>query len=216
MKITSIDIGIQHLGLTICEVDNAMTSIELTEAKLVDIQDFCCDRTTCTLNHDRCFADWMAHVFKKYAHFFTSDKILIERQPPCGLVAIEQLIHMQYRDRTILISPRSVHCHFKCGQLDGDKEERYNNRKKKMSAITKKIMQKWANKNNEWKRWDREHDIADAIAQTMYYVSQRRKKVVLKERKENFEKINTVCNGKRMSLAECFRQYEYTGGPLSS
>ena len=201
MKITSIDIGIQHFALTLCELTQDTMQIELKEAKLIDIQDFECERSKCTLHHDRCFADWMAHVFVKYSHFFKSDKILVERQPPCGLVAIEQLIYSYYRDRTILISPRSVHAHFKCN-FDGDKQQKYEARKKKMCEITKHIRGRWAATNTEWKSWDREHDVADALAQTMYYTSKLREEARRKKRREE---------AKNTPFAKTLAQYSYKG-----
>jgi hypothetical protein len=37
---------------------------------------------------------------------------LIEKQPPAGLVAVEQLLMMSYRDKAVLVYPNSMHAHF--------------------------------------------------------------------------------------------------------
>ena len=204
MKITSIDIGIQHLGITVCEVDDDMTGLVLREAKLINIQDFNCNRLKCKLHHDRCFADWMAHVFQNYSELFDTDKILIERQPPVGLVAIEQLIFSTFRNKSILISPRSVHCFFKCG-----KGFDYDARKKHMIKITKKMMKGFTTPHH----WDRTHDIADALAQTMFFVERERKKVEHQEKRDRIKRIQTTWAGKKISLCQLFKQWEYSSQP---
>jgi hypothetical protein len=58
------------------------------------------------LYHDKIICDYMTHLFKKFKSVFDSvDQILIERQPPTGLVAVEELIMREYRNKSKLISP---------------------------------------------------------------------------------------------------------------
>jgi hypothetical protein len=48
--------------------------------------------------------------------FEMADFILIERQPPMGLTAVEQLIFSRWRDKAILVHPRSMHKYFNIGR----------------------------------------------------------------------------------------------------
>jgi len=158
-SMTSIDIGVINLGLVTSTI-SLNGSIVIDEIKLVNIQDFEC-LPDCELYHDKCFGDYMEHVFRKYNKFFESDVILVERQPIQGFTVIEQLIFSRYRNKSYLISPNSMHCFFQINELD------YENRK----LYTIKIAERYLENFQYFQDLERKHDIADAVCFILFYVS---------------------------------------------
>ena len=91
--ILSIDIGIQHLAMVLSSTTTDYHFQEIIWMELTDITVFTCDKN-CKLHHDKTFADWMLHILEKYYNIFNqATHILIERQPPQGLVVLS-LIHI--------------------------------------------------------------------------------------------------------------------------
>jgi hypothetical protein len=171
--ILSIDIGIKHLGLVLLEVEQDYTIHDLVWFELVDLTRFEHDAKHCALPHTKTFADWLAHFFHVYHKLFElCEHVLIERQPPGGHVAVEQLIFYQFRSKAKLIHPRSMH-HFFGWSFDptSDAEQRYNIRKSKSLRVLeyrlKQTPRSWL--STELERLSRQHDIADAYCQSVYF-----------------------------------------------
>ena len=54
----------------------------------------------CKLYHENAMCDYINHVFQEYSEYFNNaDLILIERQPPMGLIVIQELIMNKYREK---------------------------------------------------------------------------------------------------------------------
>jgi hypothetical protein len=219
MLVTSIDVGIQHLGLVKVETNDANRIRKIVEFALVDIQTFHPAGTTaedCPLrHHDRCFADWVAHVLINYSSYFDeTDVILIERQPPCGLVAIEQLIFAKFRDKAQLVSPNAVHCHFKVNHCDYEKRKEHS-----MRRFSKAIEQNLSLRE-KYKALERRHDIADAFVQLEFYLFKRRQRdhreQLAHQRKERrldmLSRNMTLKDGSEMKWEEFFKRCEYHPG----
>jgi|TARA_Y100000389_G_C17427454_1_gene500439 hypothetical protein len=209
---TSIDIGIQHLGLLKVETTEDFDIKKIIKFDLVDIQIFHPDiqasDTGCQLHHSKCFADWMSHVFVNYSNYFDSPNIVIERQPPCGLVAIEQLIFFNYRTKCTLISPNSVHAQNGISCLDYDERKIYCE-KMFLSFLAKSApsMLKKA------RQLERLHDVADAFVQIRYHLKVcRDRKIKIKlndERNERTRKILQLRLEDGSTLSEFFKRCEY-------
>jgi hypothetical protein len=211
MIITSIDIGIQHLGLVKASITKSLNVKHILDIELVDIQEFHpnCKESECPLQwHNKCFADWIEHVIHNHSSFFSNDVsyILIERQPPLGLVAVEQLIMSKFRTKAHLIHPRSTHSHFNCTHLD------YEGRKKKMEEVTLKKIIRHPHLYQKYKNFERQHDVADALCQMIFFLSTLRKNIVIQKQEQQRNKRRKdllTCPYNGSTLGEFFKMYEY-------
>ena len=200
-SILSIDIGIDHLGLSLSHIDSEYNFREVVWIKLINIQNFECE-DSCPLQHEKTITDWISHVIFKYKDVFTiADKILIERQPPLGLIAVEQVLFYICRDKAELIHPNSVHSFFGMRNLD------YNGRKEVSIRISKNILKKF---QEILKQYDREHDISDSVLMTLFWTKKERERLKLLKlnikRKLAMKKINI---GTGVNLNDFFDMYRF-------
>jgi hypothetical protein len=175
--IVSVDIGIHHLALVLIETPHDYRSHDVVWFELIDITRFVhlddTSKRTCTIPHTRTVSDWLSHVFYLYHELFAlADHILIERQPPGGQIAVEQLFFFQYRSKAILIHPNTVHAFFGWhGDRESDSEIRYQHRKEKSMQVLRYRLAQTARTwlGNELCMYTRQHDIADAYCQAVYF-----------------------------------------------
>lgn len=200
--ILSIDIGLRHLGMSMSVLTEENVFKEVVWMDLVDITEFHC-LPNCGLHHSKTICDRVEHMLAEYKQVFDkANIILIEQQPPTGLVAVEQMIFSRYRDKAVLISPVAVHKHFFIRQLD------YEQRKEASVRIASRyISEKFLEKLGSYERM---HDISDSILFTLYWLRkfqeyQEREKL-LKKRQEAMEKYNYHV---KMSLDDFFDQFRY-------
>lgn len=153
MIIIAIDIGIENLGLVAASINPNFTINTITHCELINLTKNCNQRG-CILPHSNTITDRMIHFFSQYKHILDSaDTILIERQiPTSGLVAIQSLIHFQYRQKSILVSPNSMHAFYGISHLD------YERRKK----ATIQLAQHSLMDHKEFVFNEKKDDIADA------------------------------------------------------
>ena len=199
--IMSIDIGIYHLGVSITLVDENFKIEEIIWIDLIDITQFNCPNG-CELYHTKTFTDWLEHVFQReYGFFDLVDFILIERQPPVGLTAIEQLIFYRWRDKSILISPNSVHAFFCMGND-------YDKRKELAVRITRNFIPKNLQEQLEW--YDRQHDIADSILFTIYWCEKQKQRLLTEHLELKRKKaMSKVVKGLNLTAEEFFDGFRY-------
>lgn len=167
--IMCIDIGLVHLGVSVTLVSDDYLSREVIWIDLIDLTAFRHRHTTreeCPIPHTRNFADWVEHFVQDHLSFFNhSDLILIEKQPPQGLVAVEQLLFARFRAKTQLIHPRRVHAYLRIGHLT------YEDRKQ---AVVKIVERELPEKMREqFSFYERKHDMADSLVMMMYYCAQK-------------------------------------------
>jgi hypothetical protein len=150
MKLLGIDVGYRNLALVLVDYSQGEITREFCER--IDITEYCCDHT-CELEHTSHIVDYIDHVIQRHRGVFDrADTILIERQPPGGLVAVESLLYSKFRKKSILISPNSMHVFLQINHLD------YDNRKLevvKLAGMSGK---------------GRLHDMADAYLMTKFYI----------------------------------------------
>ncbi len=181
MKILSIDVGIINFAMVAVELsedylerEEVIKYSEIFLCELIDITELMskCEDLECELYHDKIICDYMMHLFKKFRELFDSvDIILIERQPFTGLVAIQELIMREYRNKSFLISPRAMLNFF--GILDFVYEER--------KVHTENIATEYLNEFKNFVFNERRHDMADSVCILLYYLSI--------ERKSHFEMV---------------------------
>lgn len=174
MRILGVDVGFKNVGLILTECN--MEKVDVLYLRKVDLGNYtCCP--SCTLKHTNDLADIMAHFIVQYADVFSqAEQILIERQPPGGLVAVETLLHFIFRDRAILISPNSMHKYHNIGHLD------YEQRK----VRTEEIASHYIHNNTYYDTLERKHDIADALCMVLFQ-SYRNGKQIKNKEKNPFE-----------------------------
>ena len=206
--ILSVDVGIIHLGLTVSVLDEEYSLVDIVFVDLIDITNFLHNKVQekdCKLHHDRTFCDWLNHVFQEHMELFDSvDYILIERQPPTGLVGIEQLIFSKWRNKAVLISPSSMHKHFNIGHYD------YEQRKEQTELISlNKITDKKMLK--KMKKFDRLHDIADSICMTLFWASKKYEEFCILRGKQRLKEISVSkeISRKKMSVDTWFELHRF-------
>jgi len=200
--VLSIDIGIRHLALVLSDISEKYEFEKIVWFDLVDITKYDC-QPDCPFFHTKTFADWIRHFIDKYEWVFAkADRILIERQPPQGLVVVEQLLFGCFREKSILISPNSVHKHFQIGHHD------YDNRKKAVVNLTRNYFSREFGQQLD--SYDRAHDICDAVLFTLYWAKKEQERVsataLLKKRQESMQRYNEHVG---MSLDDFFDTYRY-------
>jgi hypothetical protein len=180
LKVLSIDVGVQHLGLSLALVNKENnTLIKIIDTNLIDITKFThnvCSRKDCPLYHTKTFYDWLSHVFVEHPCFEEADAILIERQPPGGFIVVEQIIFGRFREKTWLINPRSVHKFLGIGHFD------YEGRKRMSEKAGNLVLSETLKK--ECEGYDRQHDISDSICQLLYWCNKQNYEYRLKEQKK--------------------------------
>jgi len=180
--------------------------IEIIWIDLINITEFIHrwgpDKNNCTLHHTKTFCDWMNHTYQENMEFFeTADFILVERQPPVGFVVIEQLIFSRWREKTILVHPRSMHKYFNIGQYDYEQRKIYVEKIARMNMKDQALL-------DQLGYYNRAHDIADSICIMIYWTRKKSQEYKQKESRrrimENFRK-----NNKEVSMEQWFDNYKY-------
>jgi len=212
--ILSIDIGIKHLGLSVTLLNNDYSIMEIIWIDLIDIQKFIHkdgpNKSDCKLQHTKTFCDWINHVFQENAIIFErADAILIERQPPIGLVGIEQLIFSRWRDKAVLISPNSMHKFFRIGHYD------YEQRKVETVRIALKCLDDNSELVEKFGTYERKHDIADTLCMMLFWIDNKNKEQIEIKRKNRIKKMKVIvydrkANGYKMNMNDWFEQFRYT------
>ena len=210
--VLSVDIGIKHLGISVTLLNEDYTIMEIIWIDMIDIQVFAHkdgpSKKECKLNHTKTFCDWINHVFQENITLFErADVILIERQPPMGLVGIEQLIFSRWREKAVLISPNSMHKFFRIGHYD------YEQRKEQTEIITRKCLAKDSSLIEQFGYYHRKHDIADSVCMMIFWIDKKQKEYQDLQRKERLKNIvyDREKNGYKMSVDEWFEQFRYRG-----
>lgn len=203
--VLAIDIGIRNLALTLCTMDSEYNFIDIVGVDLVDITTFPHkeDEENCKLKHTKTFADWLEHIFEYYDIVFeNADHILLEKQPPTGIVGIEQLLFYKYRHKAILISPNSMHKYLHIGHLD------YEQRKIETMKIFVKHV-RLINVIEDYNSFERKHDIADAFCLAKFWLDKKHQEFIAEKERERIRNIEINYRGSDMTLEEWFEQFRY-------
>lgn len=206
--IMSIDIGLKNLGISVSLIDKNYDLQEIVWINLINITEFDC-KTGCNLYHEKTFADWVSHFFAQEMEFLEwADVILIERQPPTGLTAVEQLIFYEFREKAVLIAPNSVHKYFRIGSYD------YEQRKVLSERIGRKYLQKGLLEQLYF--YHRQHDITDSILFTLFWCHQQKEKLRQEEMVKRQEKMLKrqaealiKIQGKKFTMKDYFNGFRY-------
>ncbi len=186
--VISIDIGIRNLAIVFCAVHKDYTFREIVWFDLIDITTFQHrgQPEECKLFHAKTMCDYLEHVFQMHqAIFDAADHLLIERQPPQGLVAVEQLIFSKYRHKAELISPNAMHSWMGWRKMNYDYEQRKIKSVEYAAPYLRKDRDYLA---GYFEACSRQHDIADAICLFFFWLEQRRNLWLHEERKRAYQR----------------------------
>ena len=169
LKILSIDPGIINLGYVFIHViDKTPKVIECGRVNITLMRHSKVKYCSCTLHHDFCIPDYLDHFVQEHQQIFDdADVLLLERQPPQGLMNVQDLLFSRFRNKVKLISPNSLHKHFKM-------DTNYLVRKEQSEKLTEKYLDLFTSFNEN----DRKHDISDALLLVLYYIEKNKPKVV--------------------------------------
>lgn len=175
MLVLGVDVGIINLGLCLLETDDLYQSKTLNAWKHIDITVMRHNRVPrhkCTLAHTNCLCDRLKHVFQEEFELFNiADVIVIEQQPPCGHVAVEQLILSEFRQKACLVSPVSMQKSFDMRGLT------YEERKTQAQRIFNECRIVPFEVKDVLRKRDRSHDIYDAFLIAEYWLRVKRQSV---------------------------------------
>lgn len=207
--VMSIDIGIHHLGVSVSLLDEEYKLIEIIWIDLINITEYVHDhgpsKKDCRLYHTKTFCDWLNHTFQENIEFYNmADFILAERQPPTGFVVIEQLIFSKWREKTILISPNSMHKYFGIGNYDYEKRKECTDKIARMKITDKQLLEQLG-------FYHRTHDIADSICIMLYWIHKKQEEYSHEQRRKRVmeQQMYVAKHGKKLSTEEWFEMHRY-------
>lgn len=174
--VASFDIGIRNLAACFCKVHDETFEIECVSS----IYKFDLYMERCgTMDRNKCAAckrtrrggmdeiDGLYHVLAGPLRdeLKRSDIILVERQPPQGIMTVQAILYERFIDRIRLMSPQKMHAFFDMTGLD------YEGRKKRVEVLAREVLCQKASEDTV-ARYDalpRKHDVADALCFVSYY-----------------------------------------------
>lgn len=204
----SIDVGINHLGLTWSQVNESFETVTVVACKLVDLCNIKHKRVKkqdCKLKHSKGMYDRIQHFIQEYKWLFDNCcRVLIERQPIFGFTVVEQILLGARRNKSKLVSPNSMHCYFGINKYEDDVvvengeikviKSKYEKRKEATVEIAQPYMtQSCIEKFNSYSR---KQDLSDSVCLLLFHVSQLQQEYKLKQAKirqrEEFKKLHGV------------------------
>ena len=206
MYVLSIDVGLINMGLVGVYVGEDYKIDRWKFATKVNIQRLCVNcrcRSTCGLRHERTFCDYIDHLVQVYqSDFEECDYIIIERQPPVGFVVIQELILNKFRNKTVIVSPNSVHKFHNISQFD------YEGRKTESLRIALDTMGGVFD-TFQIANCERQHDVADAVCQLLFWLDKTR--TASKPAATPFNKFALFIPPSSKRVIHDFSMFEYRG-----
>jgi len=162
-NVISIDIGMINLGIVCACIDDGNIQVEkIAKVNLVHCMHKRVSAPDCTLYHSNATCDRVAHFIQEWKPWFDkASVVIVERQPPGGLKDVEALLQHCMRDKVQMAQPQSMHAFF--GLPRGD----YDGRKELTVGLAAKYMQGVQG----WNELERQHDVADAMCQLVWWNS---------------------------------------------
>ena len=207
MFVLGIDVGIINLGLCLLKCDDKYNARGLISWKHIDITYMRHNKVTrckCTLGHSNCICDRIQHVIQEEADIFDiADFIIIEQQPPCGHVAVEQLIFAQFRSKAHLISPVSMHKTYGMRSLDYNERKEYTRQFFAKSPIIEDHV-----KTILYDR-DRSHDVYDAYMIAEFWLLKKRQEYVYRPVFEHTTRLEIKSVEQCSTVEDFLAQFAY-------
>ena len=164
LLLVCIDVGILNMGVICVKVECDENKeplrpfvLEVQRIEKIDITAFNAE------------VKELAHRMRLFFGHFkseldTADHILVERQPLCGCVAVQELILYRFPRKTILLSPTQMHKLLRIRQLS------YEQRKMATVCAARHLLQDHQKALKELESLERKHDVADAVCLLYFYL----------------------------------------------
>lgn len=211
MRIVAVDVGICNLAYVEVDTgeDNLEPQVNIISTQCIDLrvmQHIRISRSDCALYHSNDACDRVDHFIQDHLVMLErADRILIERQPPVGLVHIEQLLLTRFRSKAQLCSPNTLHKWMGIGHLD------YEGRKEKTTQHAETYLSQFA----EFKNAVRKHDMADALCFVLWFIDDmkrtEKRRVAREDRQADFERIRMG----EISINDWFERFRHSGDAQS-
>jgi hypothetical protein len=112
--------------------------------------------------------DGLLRILEKHRNDFAgADVILVERQPPGGILSVQAVLYARYVQKVKLVSPNAMHKYFKMTGLD------YEQRKSEVDRIVSQDL--WPKVSEDaqkaYVKSMRRHDMADAACFAVQFIS---------------------------------------------
>lgn len=174
MKVVAVDVGLSNFAFVWVDVGDRGV-VTVSGVRRLDLTLLCHERVTraqCTLQHGNNATDRIEHFLQEHGGILDdADVILIEQQPPGGLVHVEQLLFSRYRNKAQLCSPVSLHKWLGIGGLD------YEARKERTVARAAPYLNRFS---HYWREL-RKHDMADAMCMILFWVDSNSDRFIVRE-----------------------------------
>lgn len=183
-----MDVGILNLGLCLVETDpDSYGWSRLVEWRHIDMTHMThrnVSRLECKLPHTRCMADRIQHMLQEERDLFgDADVVLIEQQPICGHVAVEQLLFSALREKAHLVSPTAMQKRFNMRHLPYDERKAFAGRFFHSSDYVPESTKA------ELSARERSHDVYDAFLIVQYWLARAREALPCREVLVELEEI---------------------------
>lgn len=177
--VASFDIGIRNLAACFCKLNDDTYEIEsVSSIHKYDLYMERCD----SMDRRKCEAckrtrkggmdeiDGLYHVLAGPLRdeLKRSSVVLVERQPPQGIVTVQAILYERFIDRIRLMAPQKMHAFFGMTDLD------YEGRKKRVEILAREVLCQKAEPDivSRYDALPRKHDVADALCFVMCYSGQ--------------------------------------------
>lgn len=168
MNVVSFDVGFENFAYVAGVIKDKKTFV-CNECRLINLGDVVCTRADrcCYETRDASIAHKLTHVVEELSDVLNkADLVLIEKQPPEGMLHVEQCLYMLLKQRQLkvtLVSPRSVHAYF--GMPKGDYEGR--------KECSVRIAEPYLKDCKKYKNAFRKHDLSDCVLFVLYYMNEK-------------------------------------------
>lgn len=170
MRLVAFDVGVKNLALVEVVLDPESLDIQSVDsvAKYNLYDRAVCDKKVCNVCRPKGLhsllaapaLDGLAHVLKENdARISAADAVVIERQPPCGLVAIEAVLYTRFIAKAVLMMPQKMHRFLGINKLG------YEERKQKTTEEAERLLEARGTQQAKvaFSCMARKHDVADAL-----------------------------------------------------
>lgn len=193
MNILSIDIGIINMAFIFARIDENYRLKEIISCKNVNIC-VCNDKLNCKLDHKNFnrMSGKIKHFIDSNEEFKKADIIICEKQPPFGLIIIEELLLFKFPDM-YLVSPNAMHAYYEINNYDYEKRKQ----------LTVNISTKKLNKFECFRKNERKHDMADSYCLLKFWLMKTGKELLKKKELEKWRQNNS-------KIIKCLDSFKYT------
>jgi len=161
MIVVSIDVGVRNFAMCVAHGDPT-GSLCIRAFYKYDLLN-----QASSLYRGMAEVDGLLRILEAHRDDFDrSDVVLVERQPPGGILSIQAVLYARYVHKVKLVSPNAMHTFFKINHLD------YEQRKSEVDRIVSQDL--WSEVSDEAKKaylkCTRRHDMADAACFAVQFI----------------------------------------------